>query len=74
QLGWLNYDTAKAGKQSTHKLGIAEYNTWNKQGRSIFSASASSCRKAYAWVSAIVAGPPCTGADDKTYETSRRRR
>ncbi|MFD6300117.1 immune inhibitor A domain-containing protein [Streptomyces sp. NPDC060235] len=31
QLGWLNYDTAKAGKQSTHKLGIAEYNTWNKQ-------------------------------------------
>jgi len=31
QLGWLNYDTAKAGKQSTHKLGVAEYNTWNKQ-------------------------------------------
>ncbi|MEU3838904.1 immune inhibitor A domain-containing protein [Streptomyces sp. NPDC028635] len=31
QLGWLNYDTAKAGKQSSHKLGVAEYNTWNKQ-------------------------------------------
>ncbi len=31
QLGWLNYDTAKAGKQSTHKLGVAEYNTWDKQ-------------------------------------------
>ncbi|MFF4491710.1 immune inhibitor A domain-containing protein [Streptomyces sp. NPDC001544] len=31
QLGWLDYDTAKAGKQSTHKLGVAEYNTWNKQ-------------------------------------------
>ncbi|MGW2419284.1 immune inhibitor A domain-containing protein [Streptomyces sp. NPDC001709] len=31
QLGWLNYDTAKAGTQSTHKLGVAEYNTWNKQ-------------------------------------------
>jgi immune inhibitor A len=32
QLGWLNYDTAKAGTQSTHKLGVAEYNTWDKQG------------------------------------------
>jgi immune inhibitor A len=31
QLGWLNYDTAKAGTQSTHKLGVAEYNTWDKQ-------------------------------------------
>ncbi|OIJ67651.1 immune inhibitor A domain-containing protein [Streptomyces mangrovisoli] len=31
QLGWLNYDTAKAGKQSTTKLGVAEYNTWDKQ-------------------------------------------
>lgn len=31
QLGWLNYDTAKGGKQSTHKLGVAEYNTWDKQ-------------------------------------------
>ncbi|SOD86254.1 immune inhibitor A domain-containing protein [Streptomyces sp. Ag109_G2-15] len=31
QLGWLNYDSAKAGKQSTHKLGLAEYNTWDKQ-------------------------------------------
>ncbi|WP_069811121.1 immune inhibitor A domain-containing protein [Streptomyces sp. TP-A0874] len=31
QLGWLNYDTAKAGKKSTHKLGVAEYNTKDKQ-------------------------------------------
>ncbi|MBY8844028.1 immune inhibitor A domain-containing protein [Streptomyces sp. SP2-10] len=31
QLGWLNFDTAAAGKQSTHKLGLAEYNTWDKQ-------------------------------------------
>jgi immune inhibitor A len=31
QLGWLNYDTAKAGKYSLHKLGVAEYNTRNKQ-------------------------------------------
>jgi immune inhibitor A len=31
QLGWLNFDTAKAGKQSTHKLGLAAYNTWDKQ-------------------------------------------
>ncbi|WP_129308906.1 immune inhibitor A domain-containing protein [Streptomyces sp. L2] len=27
QLGWLNYDTAKAGVTSWHKLGLAEYNT-----------------------------------------------
>lgn len=32
QLGWLNYDTAKAGVNSWHKLGLAEYNTKNKQG------------------------------------------
>ncbi|MDQ8705734.1 immune inhibitor A [Streptomyces sp. LHD-70] len=31
QLGWLDYDTAKAGTESTHKLGYAEYNTKNKQ-------------------------------------------
>jgi len=31
QLGWLNYDTAKAGVNSWHKLGVAEYNTKNKQ-------------------------------------------
>ncbi|MFH8340302.1 immune inhibitor A domain-containing protein [Streptomyces sp. AM6-12] len=31
QLGWLNYDTAKAGTKSSHKLGVAEYNTRNKQ-------------------------------------------
>nr|WP_145485276.1 MULTISPECIES: immune inhibitor A domain-containing protein [Streptomyces] len=31
QLGWLNYGTAKAGKKSSHKLGVAEYNTRNKQ-------------------------------------------
>ncbi|WP_408907280.1 immune inhibitor A domain-containing protein [Streptomyces cavernicola] len=31
QLGWLDYDTAKAGTESTHKLGYAEYNTANKQ-------------------------------------------
>ncbi|MFJ1995484.1 immune inhibitor A domain-containing protein [Streptomyces asiaticus] len=31
QLGWLNYGSAKAGKKSTHTLGVAEYNTKNKQ-------------------------------------------
>ncbi|WP_328538508.1 immune inhibitor A domain-containing protein [Streptomyces sp. NBC_00344] len=31
QLGWLNYATAKAGKDSTAKLGVSEYNTKNKQ-------------------------------------------
>ncbi|WNI15703.1 immune inhibitor A domain-containing protein [Actinacidiphila sp. ITFR-21] len=31
QLGWLNYATAKAGKTSTAKLGVAEYNTKDKQ-------------------------------------------
>ncbi|NUR00687.1 MAG: M6 family metalloprotease domain-containing protein [Streptomyces sp.] len=31
QLGWLNYDTAKAATKSRHKLGVAEYNTRNKQ-------------------------------------------
>ncbi len=32
QLGWLNYDTAKAGVNSWHKLGLSEYNTKHKQG------------------------------------------
>ncbi|MFR9797299.1 immune inhibitor A domain-containing protein [Streptomyces sp. MS06] len=31
QLGWLNYDTAKAGKYSLHKVGVSEYNTKNPQ-------------------------------------------
>ncbi|MET7293629.1 immune inhibitor A domain-containing protein [Streptomyces griseoloalbus] len=31
QLGWLTYDTAKAGVDSWHKLGVAEYNTKHKQ-------------------------------------------
>ncbi|MFJ6656143.1 immune inhibitor A domain-containing protein [Streptomyces sp. NPDC091377] len=31
QLGWLNYDTAKAATKSRHTLGYAEYNTRNKQ-------------------------------------------
>ncbi|WP_405582079.1 immune inhibitor A domain-containing protein [Streptomyces sp. NBC_01190] len=31
QLGWLNYGTAKAGKLATAKLGVAEYNTRDKQ-------------------------------------------
>jgi immune inhibitor A len=31
QLGWLNYDSAKAATKSTHKLGVAEYNTKLKQ-------------------------------------------
>ncbi|MFE9772909.1 immune inhibitor A domain-containing protein [Streptomyces sp. NPDC005931] len=31
QLGWLNYDTAKAAVNSWHKLGVAEYNTKHKQ-------------------------------------------
>ncbi|MGW4301905.1 immune inhibitor A domain-containing protein [Streptomyces sp. NPDC004646] len=32
QLGWLTYDTAKAGISSWHKLGLAEYNTKYRQG------------------------------------------
>ncbi len=31
QLGWLNYEKAKAGTKSKHKLGVAEYNTKNPQ-------------------------------------------
>ncbi|MET7454175.1 immune inhibitor A domain-containing protein [Streptomyces sp. NPDC005574] len=31
QLGWLDYDTAKAGARSHHTLGVAEYNTKNPQ-------------------------------------------
>ncbi|MEV6765307.1 immune inhibitor A domain-containing protein [Streptomyces sp. NPDC051105] len=31
QLGWLDYGVAKAGTKSSHKLGVAEYNTANKQ-------------------------------------------
>ncbi|WP_432072897.1 immune inhibitor A domain-containing protein [Streptomyces wuyuanensis] len=31
QLGWLNYTKAKAATKSTHKLGVAEYNTKNPQ-------------------------------------------
>ncbi|MFB7493908.1 immune inhibitor A domain-containing protein [Streptomyces sp. NPDC056161] len=31
QLGWLDYDVAKAGSRSAHKLGVAEYNTKNPQ-------------------------------------------
>ncbi|WP_326736423.1 immune inhibitor A domain-containing protein [Streptomyces sp. NBC_01022] len=31
QLGWLDYDVAKAATRSTHKLGVSEYNTKNKQ-------------------------------------------
>ncbi|GAA2366940.1 immune inhibitor A domain-containing protein [Streptomyces cuspidosporus] len=31
QLGWLDYDTAKAGTRSRHTLGPAEYNTKNPQ-------------------------------------------
>jgi immune inhibitor A len=32
QLGWLDYDTAKAATSSKHKLGVAEYNTKDRQG------------------------------------------
>ncbi|MBO1337739.1 immune inhibitor A domain-containing protein [Streptomyces sp. VRA16 Mangrove soil] len=31
QLGWLNYDKAKAATNSVHKLGVSEYNTKLKQ-------------------------------------------
>jgi immune inhibitor A len=31
QLGWLDYGTAKAATRSTHRLGVAEYNTRDKQ-------------------------------------------
>ncbi|WP_377271161.1 immune inhibitor A domain-containing protein [Peterkaempfera sp. SMS 1(5)a] len=32
QLGWLKYDTAKAGKTSLHRLGPVEYNSKQAQG------------------------------------------
>lgn len=32
QLGWLDFDTAKAATSSTHTLGVAEYNTKHAQG------------------------------------------
>ncbi|KUN36591.1 protease [Streptomyces longwoodensis] len=31
QLGWLDYDVAAAARKSTHKLGVAEYNTKDAQ-------------------------------------------
>ncbi|MFF7449222.1 MULTISPECIES: immune inhibitor A domain-containing protein [unclassified Streptomyces] len=31
QLGWLDYDVAKAATRSKHRLGLAEYHTKNKQ-------------------------------------------
>ncbi|MGC0331705.1 immune inhibitor A [Streptomyces sp. SAI-170] len=31
QLGWLDFETATAGKNSRHKLGVAEYNNRNAQ-------------------------------------------
>ncbi|MET9501005.1 immune inhibitor A domain-containing protein [Streptomyces sp. NPDC006622] len=31
QLGWLDYEVAKAGAKSRHTLGLAEYNTKNPQ-------------------------------------------
>ncbi|MEU3046032.1 immune inhibitor A domain-containing protein [Streptomyces sp. NPDC006984] len=31
QLGWLNYETAKAGQRSTHTLGVSAYNTKRPQ-------------------------------------------
>lgn len=31
QLGWLDYAKAKSATKSTHKLGVSEYNTKNKQ-------------------------------------------
>ncbi len=32
QLGWLNYEVARAGVKSTHKLGPMEFNTKQAQG------------------------------------------
>ena len=32
QLGWLNYEVARAGKASAHKLGPMEFNTKQAQG------------------------------------------
>ena len=32
QLGWLNYEVARAGQQSVHKLGPMEFNTKQAQG------------------------------------------
>lgn len=34
QLGWLNYDVARAGQKSTHRLGPVEYNS--KQSQALF--------------------------------------
>ncbi|MFC8712621.1 MULTISPECIES: immune inhibitor A domain-containing protein [unclassified Streptomyces] len=31
RLGWLNFDTAKAGVKSWHKLGVSEFNTKYRQ-------------------------------------------
>ncbi|MFJ5773619.1 immune inhibitor A domain-containing protein [Streptomyces sp. NPDC093094] len=31
QLGWLDYETARAAKKSQHKLGVAEYNNRHAQ-------------------------------------------
>lgn len=32
QLGWLNYEVARAGQKSVHRLGPAEFNTKQAQG------------------------------------------
>ena len=32
QLGWLNYEVARAGETSDHKLGPMEFNTKQAQG------------------------------------------
>ena len=32
QLGWLNYEVARAGVKSQHKLGPMEFNTKQAQG------------------------------------------
>ena len=32
QLGWLNYEVARAGVKSEHKLGPMEFNTKQAQG------------------------------------------
>ena len=32
QLGWLNYEVARAGQKSEHKLGPMEFNTKQAQG------------------------------------------
>ena len=70
QLGWLNYEVARAGQKSEHKLGPAEYNTKQAQGVFVLLPDKDVTRNV---------GPPFAGsnfyysgaANDLTTEMSR---